>query len=166
MATRETRSYFMAIKNINFITAQILSSRSYSPKKRDLLFCLFMGFWLRSFIFFNWQKTFSKSKSQQRKNETIFRFRCLFTYQIPLICEIRIGGIFVLLGCYRDGCGWVDGRRQRFLVAALEPTETYLLYGAVNLRKQMLNKMRIKCTIWKHFQLFIEKWREDPSCMS
>jgi hypothetical protein len=32
-----------------------------------------------------------------------------------------------------------------------------LLYGAVNLRKQMLNKMRIKCTIWKHFQLFIEK---------
>lgn len=86
----------------------------------------------------------------------IFRFRCLFTYQIPLICEIRIGGIFVLLGCYRDGCGWVDGCRQWFLVAALEPTETYLLYGAVNLRKQMLKKMRIKCTIWKHFQLFIE----------
>ena len=155
----------MPIKNINFIIAQKLFSRSYSPKKTSSLVLFVYRVLVKFFCCARFSFLLSKSKSQQRKNETIFRFRCLFTYQIPLICEIRIGGIFVLLGCYRDGCGWVDGRRQRFLVAALEPTEIYLLYGAVNLRKQMLNKMRIKCTIWKHFQLFIEKWRDDPSCI-
>ena len=126
------------------------------------MICLFIGFWFKFFVtlvsFLLTKDIFPNPNHNKGKMKPfcIFRFRCLFTYQIPLICEIRIGGIFVLLGCYRDGCGWVDGCRQWFLVAALEPTETYLLYGAVNLRKQMLKKMRIKCTIWKHFQLFIE----------
>ena len=33
-----------------------------------------------------------------------------FTYQIPLICEIGVGRIFVFFGGSGDGCGRVDGR--------------------------------------------------------
>ena len=50
-------------------------------------------------------------------------------YQIPLICEVRIGGVLVRLGSF--GHSHVNGRQG--FVAALEPTETYLLHGAVNL---------------------------------
>lgn len=54
------------------------------------------------------------------------------TYQIPLICKVRVGGIFVLFGRARhvlDANSW-----QRSVAALLAP-EAHLLYHGVNLQK-------------------------------
>lgn len=53
------------------------------------------------------------------------------TYQIPLICKVRVGGIFVLFGRADDV---LDGDRRQLSVAALLAPEAHLLYHAVDLK--------------------------------
>lgn len=56
-----------------------------------------------------------------------------FTYQIPLICEVRVGWVFVLFGSGSNGDRLVDRLRRDRFVAALEPTKANLLHGRVDL---------------------------------
>lgn len=78
-------------------------------------------------------------------NSALFneRVHCT-TYQIPLICKVRVGGVSVVLGRAGDVLG--AARRQSPVAALLAP-EAHLLQHAVNLQRSISKCPSSRCFV-------------------
>lgn len=89
-----------------------------------------------------------------------FLFFVKSTYQIPLICKVRIGGVLVGFSCL---CGGFGGDGGGF-VAALESAESELLHCTVNLSR---GKKRMWWVSFHSYSLHLKRERKrsssDPS---